>query len=85
MIGYGLPARMKMFGNGVWCHRLRGQQNQYGPPGRVSDGLKNISSCFHQTLFMQSLDCKYMCNYLIAQIYFQLFFAGAKGREVYCR
>jgi hypothetical protein len=50
---------MKMFRQGIWGHGLYRDQCDNGPSSRVSDGLKNISSCFH--FFV-------ICNYSIANI-----------------
>ena len=60
VIIYLLPAAVKMFGKGIGCHCLYSNQHDNGPSCRVSDSLKNVSSCFH---FLN------ICNYLVANIY----------------
>jgi hypothetical protein len=44
MSGDGLPAGIKMFGQGIWSHGMNGQQSQDRPAGRVGYGLENIPS-----------------------------------------
>jgi hypothetical protein len=59
-----------MYGNGIGRHGAYSEQHEYGPAGRVGYGLVNITSYVHLQLF----DCKYICNYLIAQIFLKIFF-----------
>jgi hypothetical protein len=63
---YRLPGTVKMVGKRIGGHRAKGEQAQYGPACWVGYSLKNVSS--HK---MQLFGCKYKCNHLVAQIYFQ--------------
>src|ERR1700741_1566065 len=69
MFGYGLPAAAKVRRDGIGGKGAKGKQHQYGPAGRVGYGLVNITSGIHLQLF----DCKYLCNYSVAQIFFEIF------------
>jgi hypothetical protein len=57
MLGYSLPAGMKMFSQGIRGHSMYGNKRNNGPSCGIGDSLKNVSSCFH---------FKYFANYVVA-------------------
>ncbi len=44
VLGNRLSCCIKVSRNGTWSHRLKSDQSDYGPTGRVGYGLKYISS-----------------------------------------
>ena len=73
MEGDGLAAYVELFGDGIYVVRLPGDHIDDCSAGGVGDGLVYVTSGFHD---MQVFACKYICKYLIAQIYF---LAGRSG------
>jgi hypothetical protein len=67
---YGLPGYLKFFGNGIYVMWLRGDHIDDRPPGGVGNSLVNVSSSFH---VMQVSACKYICKYLLAQVFINVF------------
>jgi hypothetical protein len=70
MEGYGLAGHVELLGNRIHVMGLGGYHVDDRPPGRVGYGLVYISSGYHN---MQVSACKYICKYLLAQIYFKYF------------
>jgi hypothetical protein len=63
-----------MFGKGIGCHCLRGDEYQYGPAGGVGYGLEYVTFHDHEDLKMQLIGCKYTQLIGCAK-YFFIFFS----------
>src|ERR1700744_2909824 len=62
-----LAGGIEFFRQGIYIQRSIGQQANDRSSRWIGYGLKYVPSLFHD---MQVCDCKYMCKYLLAQIYF---------------
>jgi len=74
MFRYGLAGGIEVFGNGVGCHCLGGQQDEDASAGGVCYGVEDIA--VHKILNLQLFVCKFMCKKLVAKIFFWIFFGG---------
>jgi len=72
MFRYGLAGGIEVFGNGVGCHCLGGQQDEDASAGGVCYGVEDIA--VHKILNLQLFVCKFMCKKLVAKIFFGFFF-----------
>jgi len=68
---YCLPGYIKFLGYSIYVMRFGGNHINDRPAGRVGYSLVNVSSRFH---IMQVSACKYICKYLLAQVFLKLFF-----------
>ena len=66
----GLSRGFKMLLDGVWRHRLYGDQGDDRPSCRVGYGLENVSSHTLVAQFVKPIGCKYMRNRSVSQVLF---------------